>query len=703
MTNRLADEKSPYLLQHADNPVDWHPWGPEAFAKARSEDKPIFLSIGYATCHWCHVMEHESFEDPIVAALMNDAFVNVKVDREERPDVDQVYMTVCQMLTGSGGWPLTIVMTPDKEPFFAGTYLPRESRHGRIGMLDLVPRIQQLWRGERDKLLESSRQISGHLVQAAASSGSSEIPAGLPAAAYRQLAGRFDPSHGGFGAQPKFPSPHNLIFLLRYWAASGDATALEMTERTLAAMRHGGLFDQIGFGFHRYSTDREWLVPHFEKMLYDQAMLVLAYTEAFEATGHPEWQRIAREVLTYVRRDMTSESGAFCSAEDADSEGEEGLFYLWTVDEIRGLLAADDADWAVDVWNLSVDGNYRDEATGRRTGTNIPHLRAAPDRLAEGLGLSREEFDARYDALRQQLFERREHRVHPLKDDKVLADWNGLMAAAMARAGRVLEDPRYVAAASTAFDFVMTTMRDPEGRLLHRYRDGDAAIPAFLDDYAFLTWACLELYDATFEATHLALAVELQQQTVDLFWDDDRGAFFLTADGAEALLIRPKEVYDGAMPSGNSVAVANLYRLARLTGRDEFRTRAEAAVSAFAAELRSAPSAHTHLMAALLAAEGPSIEIVIAGDPAAADTRRLVATARARYLPGAVILLVPDGPAGSAVRRLAPFTEHHAAIDGKAAAYVCRDFACKLPVTDPVDLASLLSEASPAAGGSPPD
>ncbi len=699
VTNRLAKEKSPYLLQHAANPVDWYPWGEEAFEKARKEDKPIFLSIGYATCHWCHVMEHESFEDPVVAALMNEAFVNIKVDREERPDVDQVYMTVCQMLTGSGGWPLTIVMTPDKKPFFAGTYLPRESRQGRIGMVDLVPRVQQMWQSDRDTLLESAQQIVGHLQNATTASSQEAPPADLPKLAYTQLEGRFDARNGGFGERPKFPSPHNLIFLLRYGFASDQSKALEMTEYTLEAMRLGGIYDQIGFGFHRYSTDREWLVPHFEKMLYDQAMLVLAYTEAFQVAGNPEYRHTAREVLTYVLRDMTSADGGFYSAEDADSEGEEGLFYLWTVDEIREVLSDRDAAWAIDVWNLSKEGNYLDEATGRETGTNIPHLQETLDQAADRLEMDRNDFRSRYNAVRETLFDHREARIHPLKDDKVLADWNGLMAAAMARAGQVFGEPRYVEAARDSVEFVLTNMRDGKGRLFHRFRDGEAAIGAFLDDYAFLTWACLELYDTTFDVTYLSRALDLQDRAIEFFWDDDRGGFYLTADGAESLLVRPKEVYDGAMPSGNSVAMANLIRLGRLTGRIEFSDRARALETAFGRELRSAPSGHTHMISASLAASGPSLEIVVAGDPGSDDAHRLIETIRSAYLPNAVTLVVPDGAAGEAVRKLAPFTEHHSSSDGKPAAYVCRDFACKLPTTDPAQLAALLKEAASAIRG----
>jgi uncharacterized protein len=694
--NHLAGEKSPYLLQHADNPVDWYPWGDEAFARARAEDKPIFLSIGYATCHWCHVMEHESFEDPIVAALMNDAFVNIKVDREERPDIDQVYMTVCQMLTGGGGWPLTIIMTPDKQPFFAGTYIPKQTRYGRTGMIELVPRVQQMWQSERDKVLQSAQQILGHLETSTRAQKPGSLDSSAVETAYRQLRNRYDEGDGGFGDHPKFPSPHNLTFLLQYWQRTGEPMALTMVEHTLQSMRLGGIFDQIGFGFHRYSTDSEWLVPHFEKMLYDQAMLTLAYAEGFLATGKAEYERTVREVVGYVLRDMTSDEGGFFSAEDADSEGEEGKFYLWSIDQVRDVLDEGEAAFAIDLFNLNPEGNYLDESTRSRNGSNIPHLKETHADAAKRHGMASEEFERRLEAVRTKMFQAREKRIHPLKDDKVLADWNGLMAAAMARAGRVFDNDRWIAAAAKAARFVETAMAAPDGRLMHRFREGSVAVPAFLDDYAFLTWAHLELYDATLDQRHLARAVALQDETIERFWDDANGGFYFTPADAEQLLVRQKEVYDGAMPSGNSVAMANLVRLSRLTGRAAFADRADAVAAAFSSDLARAPSAHTHLMAAMQTASGPSLEVVIAGESGAPDTSELLTVVLSRYLPEAVVLVVADGKAGEQIRKLAPFTENYASIDGKAAAYVCRDFQCKLPTTDPAKLAELLDEATKA-------
>ncbi len=692
--NRLAREKSPYLLQHADNPVDWYPWGEEAFEAARREDKPIFLSIGYATCHWCHVMEHESFEDPEVAALMNRSFVSIKVDREERPDIDQVYMTVCQMLTGSGGWPLTILMTPDRRPFYAATYLPKSGRFGRPGMTELVPRVDQLWRTQREMLLKSAGEIVGHLERAADTAGAGELKTDLPERAANELAARYDAELGGFGSAPKFPSPHNLLFLLQHARLTGDAHAVEMVDRTLAAMRRGGIWDHVGWGFHRYSTDREWLVPHFEKMLYDQAMLALASVEAWRATGNEAHARTAREILAYVLRDMTSADGAFFSAEDADSEGEEGRFYLWTRAQLAAVLTPRELELVETAWGVRAEGNFRDEASSQPSGANILHLVRPLDEVAHLLGVTAAELEKRLEAVREKLFAVREERVHPLKDDKVLADWNGLMAAAMARAGATLGEPQFVRAAERALGFVDTHMRDHKGRLLHRYRDHDAAVPAFLDDHAFVVWGLLELYDATLDPVHLerALAVQADQER---FWDSADGGYFFTSPGGESLLVRPKEVYDGAIPSGNSVAVANLVRLARLTGHEQNEERARATAAAFTAELGRMPSAHSHMIAALELAAAPAAEIVLVGPAEDESMRALLDVIRRDAPPGSTTLLVASGPRADLVRRLAPFTSAFEALEGRPTAYVCRGFSCQLPTTDPIRTAELLLPARP--------
>ncbi len=606
MTNRLIDEQSPYLLQHAHNPVDWFPWGEEAFERARAEDKPIFLSIGYATCHWCHVMEHESFEDPEVAALLNEHFVSIKVDREERPDIDHVYMTVCQMVTGSGGWPLTVVMTPDRQPFYVGTYFPKESVYGRPGMLELVPALATAWRDEREAVLESAQRATNALQDVGQGLSGPDPGKEALEEAYRGLSREFDPLHGGFGGAPKFPTPHQLTFLLRYWKRTGDAHALDMVETTLQAMRRGGVYDHVGFGFHRYSTDARWLVPHFEKMLYDQALLAIAYVETYQATGKAEYARTAREIFEYVLRDMTAPGGGFYSAEDADSEGEEGLFYLWTVAQVREILDEDQAQLFVQTYNLTSQGNFSEEASQRRTGRNIPHLTRPLADLAADRGMTEDQLRRKLDDARGQLFAVREARVHPLKDDKILTDWNGLMIAAFALGAQALDELRYAEAATRAADFALGNLRSADGRLLKRSRGGEAGLPAHLDDHAFMAWGLLELYEATFDVRYLEQAGVITGQMIELFWDEEAGGFYLTADDGEELLVRSKEIYDGALPSGNSVAAMVLLRLARSRGEPSLEARSAAIFRAFSRALNRAGRGHTQLLQALVLATDDS-------------------------------------------------------------------------------------------------
>jgi len=689
--NRLIHEKSPYLLQHARNPVDWYPWGDEAFERAERENRPVFLSIGYSTCHWCHVMEHESFEDPEVAALMNETFVCIKVDREERPDIDGVYMEVAQLMSGRGGWPLTIIMTPDKRPFFAATYIPKNDRFGMTGMMTLVPRIAELWSTRNAELVATADRVVDAIRQASAGAagGDLDLGAAVLETAYGQLRDSYDLRYGGFGGAPKFPTPHNLLFLLRYWSRSGSDDALDMVETTLHAMRRGGVYDHVGFGFHRYSTDAEWLLPHFEKMLYDQALLAMAYTEAHQATGGPEYERTAREILTYVLRDMTAPEGGFYSAEDADSEGVEGKFYLWTTAEIREALDDEEAELAARAFNLRDSGNVKNEATEHETGANIFHLTEPLPAIAKSMGLSEEILAARLETIRQKLFEIRERRVHPHKDDKILTDWNGLMIAALAKAASVFGDDSYANAARRSADFLLTTMRE-DGRLLHRFRDGDAAIPGTAEDYAFLTWGLLELYEATFEVRYLSAAARLNEELLAHFWDDEGGGLYFTADDAETLLTRRKEIYDGAIPSSNSVAMLNLLRLGRVTGDPSFDERAASIGRAFSEQVERYAAAHTQLMSAIDFGVGPSRELLIVGEPGADDTRELVAAAHARYVPNKVVLQRPADGAGE-LSGIAGWADAHAAIDGRATAYVCRNYECELPTTDSAKMVELLT------------
>ena len=692
MSNHLINETSPYLLQHAHNPVDWYPWGPEAFEKAQRENKPIFLSIGYSTCHWCHVMAHESFEHPEVARLMNEVFVSMKVDREERPDIDNVYMSACQVMTGSGGWPLSIIMTPDKKPFFAATYIPKESRFGVTGMMELIPHIRELWATRRGEALNLSDEIAAVLQRTSQHTHGDKLDVAILNLTYEQLVKRFDGQHAGFGSAPKFPTPHNLLFLLRYWKRTGNRGALDMVEKTLQAMQHGGIYDHIGFGFHRYSTDPQWLVPHFEKMLYDQAMLAIAYIEAYQATGEEDYEKTAREILTYVLRDMIAPEGGFCSAEDADSEGKEGKYYLWTQEEVREAVGNnEEADFIAKVFNIGKDGNFTEQATGRRSGVNILHLKKTLGELASDLNLSKQDLQRHLEDIRQKLFAYREKRVHPMKDDKILTDWNGLMIAALAKGAQAFDGPEYAEAACRAADFILENMRKPDGRLWHRYRDGQAGVQTNLEDYAFLVWGLIELYEAIFDTRHLEVALELTNDMLRHFWDEDGGGLYLTPDDGESLLVRKKEIYDGAIPSGNSVAMLNLLRLGRITATSDLEEKAARIGIAFSGSVKQLPSAHTQLMVALDFGIGPCYEVVIAGKLEAEDTKAMVRALRAHFLPNKVVLLNPGERESPEIAKLAEFTKNQSSIGGRATAYVCMNYNCKLPTTDINKMLALLN------------
>jgi hypothetical protein len=681
-------EKSPYLLQHAHNPVDWYPWGPEAFKKAEDEDKPVFLSIGYSTCHWCHVMEKESFEDPEVARLLNDAFVCIKVDREERPDLDSVYMRVCQTLTGSGGWPLHIIMTSDNKPFFAATYIPKENRFGQVGMKELIPKIMELWATRRNELLESASKITELLEETETgsqltSAGSEELGASTMDEAYFQLSESFDDRNGGFGNAPKFPSPHNLTFLLRYWKRTSDTKALKMVEKTLKAMRQGGVYDQLGFGFHRYSTDPRWLVPHFEKMLYDQALIAIAYTEAYQATGDAEYKQTAREIIAYILRDMTDAAGGFYSAEDADSEGEEGKFYLWTEEEIRQLLPKDEADFAIEIFNVKREGNFEEALTGEKTATNILHLEKSPRKIASDTHVPPEDAQKRLSRIQQRLFDARQKRVRPGKDDKILVDWNGLMIVALSKAAQVFNEPEYANAAKRAADFIVKSMRDAQSGLYHRYRDREAKVTGFLSDYAFFVWGLIELYETVFDEEYLQHAVELTERIMKHFWDERQGGFYQTADDADVTLVKNKEIYDSALPSGNSVAGLNLIRLAHMTGETRYEEKAAQLMRSFSSAVSRAPSACTQLLIALDFALGPSCEVVVVGDSGKADTRHMLEALRSRFTPRKVVLLNSSLGQHHGTPYLDAFPGGLTSKEGIATAYVCCNHVCKPPTTNP--------------------
>jgi uncharacterized protein YyaL (SSP411 family) len=691
-TNRLIDEKSPYLQQHAYNPVDWYPWGEEAFKKAMGKDKPVFLSIGYSTCHWCHVMAHESFENPDITRLMNAFFVNIKVDREERPDIDKIYMTVSQMMTGSGGWPLTIIMTPDKKPFFAGTYIPPENRFGRPGMMELLPRINEIWKTRRNEVIESSERIVAEL-----ESRSGDIEKGTPEknilpSAYEQLEGLFDDVHGGFGGAPKFPSPQNLVFLLRYWRRSGKADALHMVEKTLQAMRRGGIYDHVGFGFHRYSVDQKWFLPHFEKMLYDQAMLSFVYVEAYQATAKKEYKKTAREVFSYVLDHMTAPQGGFYSAEDADSEGEEGKFYLWTKEEVEGVLDKKEAEIIVDRFGLEKKGNYKEEGRSGKRGRNILSLREGQSRPADRYGLSERELLDLVEMARRKLYAAREGRLHPLRDEKILTDWNGLMIAALAKGGQVFGEKGYIEAAEKGAEFILSRMMRGDGRLLHRFKDNESGIVANLDDYAFLIWGLIELFESNFKVNYLRTALALTDDLIRYFWDEKDGGFYYTPSDGEDLIVRQKEIYGGAIPSGNAIAMWNMIRLGRLSSRSELLERAYKTGSAFFTTVRQSPAAYAELMVAYDLAFGPSYEVVVAGIPEARDTMLMLRALRTHFLPHVAVIVRPTDEKLPEITEIAEFTRNHQAIAGKAAAYVCVNGACKLPTTDIQTMLNFLTQ-----------
>ena len=674
--NHLIREKSPYLLQHAENPVAWYPWGEAAFRKAKEEDKPIFLSIGYATCHWCHVMAHESFEDEEVAAVLNRYFVSIKVDREERPDVDQVYMSVCQALTGHGGWPLSIFMTPEGEPFFAGTYFPKTGRMGMMGFTELLQRVAGLWRADRQKILTGSGEIRQALRKDAHPGfAEASLDLGVLKKGYAQFERTHDERWGGFGSAPKFPTPHHLTFLLRWFRRSGDPQARKMTERTLEAMRHGGIFDHLGLGFHRYSVDEKWLIPHFEKMLYDQALLAIAYTEAYLALGKEEYGKVTREIFTYILRDMTSPEGGFYSAEDADSEGHEGRFYVWRPEEIKRHLGKEEGELFCRFYGVSPEGNFEE-------GTSVLHIPRPVEHFAAGEKMDPKELGKILDRGRERLFHVREKRIHPLKDDKVLTSWNGLMIAALAKGYQALGDPLFSDAACRAADFILGRMRTPQGRLYRRWREGEVAISGFLEDYAFLVWGLIELYEATFRVRYLEEAIHLNQLMIELFGDKERGGFFFSGKDNESLITRQKELYDGATPSGNSVAALNLLRLARMTGKIDLDKEVEGLLRAFSSTVAEAPMAFTQFLNFLDFYLGPSQEIVLVGKPDWETTRAITAAIQQKFLPNKVLLFRAEDDTGKKLAELCPFVEGMKSTDRKATAYLCEGFSCKTPLTD---------------------
>ncbi|MCA1613253.1 MAG: thioredoxin domain-containing protein [Acidobacteria bacterium] len=679
-TNRLFEETSPYLLQHAHNPVDWYPWGEEALARARAEDKPILLSIGYSACHWCHVMERESFEDEATARLMNENFVNVKVDREERPDIDQIYMSAVQMMLGHGGWPLTVFLTPDLVPFYGGTYFPPADRHGLPGFPRLLLGIADAYRSQPEEVAQTVTSVLGELRKLSVARESNDaLDAGLLELAARGFSRSYDPRHGGFGGAPKFPPAMGLEFLLRWHKRAGDEEALQMATHTCRRMAEGGMYDQLGGGFHRYSVDARWLVPHFEKMLYDNALLARVYLLAFQATRDPFFRRVAEETLDYVAREMTDGTGGFYSSQDADSEGVEGKFFVWSLEEVERLLGPEDARIFAAHYDVTEGGNFEE--------ANILNVPRPPEDVAKSLGVEPARLAEAIERGRRILFEAREKRVKPGRDEKVIAAWNGMMLQSFAEAAAVLGREDYRALAARNADFLLTRLvRD--GLLLHVYKDEKAKHVAFHDDYACVAAGLLALYETTGEVRWLRETLAMTERMIDEFWDEKDGGFFFTGRSGEGLIVRNKDFFDNATPSGNSVAAELLLRLAALTGNEGYQRKAVTVLRLLRDSVARHPSAFGRLLAALDFYLSTPKEIAIIGDPGADDFAKLAAELWRHYVPNKIVALATE--ADEEARGLVPLLRERGTVGGRATAYVCENYACRLPVNEPSELASQL-------------
>jgi uncharacterized protein YyaL (SSP411 family) len=681
-TNRLIHETSPYLQQHAHNPVEWYPWGEEALAKAKAEDKPILLSVGYSACHWCHVMEHESFEDERIAELMNKHFVNIKVDREERPDLDQIYQYVVQMFGVGGGWPLTMFLTPDKEPFYGGTYFPPDDRFGRPGFPKVLEAVARYYREHKAEIRQTTQQVKQGLQGLSTFTASSQpLNKAVIENAVRKLNNIFDEAHGGFGTQPKFPNPMNLALFLRYWRASGHEAYLRMALLALQKMAQGGIYDQLGGGFHRYSVDAHWLVPHFEKMLYDNAQLLRLYADATRITKEPFYRRVVAETVGYVRREMLHPDGGFYATQDADSEGEEGKFFVWTPDEVTAILGPEVGEIFCRAYGVDEQGNFEH-------GTSILHRVVSPEWVAQEFGQNAAAVEHMLAEARQKLFAAREQRVKPFRDEKIIVAWNGLMISALLDASALLDDAAVQRDALRSIDFILTHLVR-NGQLLHSYKDEPATIPGYLDDYASFVGCLLDAFEVTSERRYLELAEQFHRGTVAHFWDEVQGGFFLTGPDHEALIQRPKDPFDHAVPGGNSLATHNLLRLYYYTGEEEHLQRAEKTLRLFRDHMEENPFSFGHMLCALdFYLETPR-EIVIVGRRGAADTQAMLRVVYETYLPNKILLLVdPAEGMGDAFAHL-PLGEM-AQLEGKATAYVCHNFACSAPTTEPAGLANLL-------------
>ncbi len=676
--NRLIYEKSPYLRQHAYNPVNWYPWCQEAFEIARKENKPIFLSIGYSTCHWCHVMEKESFEDEEIAEILNRFFISIKVDREERPDIDSIYMKVCYLFQNRGGWPLTILMTADKKPFFADTYIPKEDLYGKIGLKKLLLRIVDLWENNSDKIREVSEGITESLKKIVSKSNEkSELSETTIHKSYEGLRIVFDKDYGGFGKSPKFPLPLNLLFLHRYFYRYKNKNALDMALHTLKKMRLGGIYDHLGYGFHRYSTDREWILPHFEKMLYDNALLMLSYTEAFQITKDNFFKTVAEEIATYLLRDMYSPEGAFYSAEDADSEGKEGEFYLWTYYEIENTLKEEEFNAVKIIYSLSKEGNFYEEATRQKNGKNIIFMEKSLEALSEDLKIGKEELLNTIESIKYKLFNKRQSRVKPARDEKILTDWNSLVIVAFCKAGIVFEKAEYIDIAEKCMSFLLKNMFDNSGKLLHRFAEGEASIYGYLEDYACIIWALIELYFATFKKEYLLKALELTDFTIEHFMDKENGGFYHTADYAEIVIERIKEIYDGVVPSGNSLMAYNFLRLSRLTQKRDYEQLANKMLYFFSKDIEKIPASHIFSIISLDLIVNGNMELIAIPKDSKEDEIKFLRSLQREFVPD-LLPMIKDSFMESNFYWIKSFAK----IEGNSTYYLCKNFSCQSPITD---------------------
>ena len=677
-TNKLINESSPYLLQHAHNPVEWYPWSEEAFEIANKENKPIFLSIGYSTCHWCHVMEKESFENEEIAKLLNQKFINIKVDREERPDIDNIYMTVCQMMTGSGGWPLTIVMTPDKKPFFAGTYFPPQSRYGRIGLVDLINKIDSLWVNDKSTILENADEVSSVLKKSLSHNSNGKFNKSIFENAFNEFYNSYDDIYGGFGSAPKFPTPHQFGFLLRYFNQTENYVSLEMVKHSLLNMRYGGIFDHVGKGFHRYSTDRQWLLPHFEKMLYDQANLINAYSETYHITNDTLFLNTAKEIIDYLLNSMKSEEGGFYSAEDADSENIEGKFYVWEKSEIEEILKKD-ANFYCDVYNIFNNGNYTEEASGHGAGGNIPHLKTTYEEIATKYSLTKEQLIEKLNKLNRILYQERDKRVHPFKDKKLLTDWNSLLISAFCKYAISSKDFSILNNAIEIENFINEKMWN-DNKLNHVHMNGKSYVDANLDDYSFYIQALLDLYSLTFDNKYLIKSINITNYTIDNYYSETDKAFYFTDISNKDVLQRRVELYDGAIPSGNSVMLLNLLRLNKITGNSKFADYSNNLLNSFYNLVVKSPTSFSQFLTGAIFAFNQGFEVVIVGKKTDENIRTVLNIVYNNFNPNTIIVWKESD--NDDICNIADYTKMMYQLDDELTVYVCKNYTCETPTND---------------------